>query len=170
MPSRTILLPCIPGSSNDFRSGERGLKKGPAVCAGVMSSVSAQAGVGAIPTVAATASRPRAVRLNKTSDTIRDAARNPRRVRLKSFAIFIGLTLHGIAAEARSFAAGDSSGSTPVAVTGLGVSSRSLPVPDKQDVDTSGDDQRGVVCRRLRLKIQNQKCRPLATRPGRYSG
>ena len=76
------------------------MKYGPAVCGGVMSSLSAQPGVGSMPAVAATASRVPAGRLNKMSDMISEAARKPRRVRLKSFAIFIELTLHGIAAEA----------------------------------------------------------------------
>ena len=54
-----------------------------------MSSMSAQAGVGSSSTVAATASRPRAVGLMSMSDTISEAVKNPRRVRLKSFSVFI---------------------------------------------------------------------------------
>src|SRR5678816_2320348 len=107
LPSRTILFPWMAGSSNDFRSGDRGLKNGPAVCDGVMSSGAAQAGVGSIPTVAATASSRPAVRLDSASDTINDAARKPRRVSVKSSANFIDITLHGIAGEARSLGADD---------------------------------------------------------------
>jgi hypothetical protein len=45
-----ILLPRIPASSKDFRSGERGLKNGPAVCWGVTPSASPQDGVaGSLP-------------------------------------------------------------------------------------------------------------------------
>lgn len=44
---RTSFVPVTPGSSSDLRSGDWGLKYGPSVWAGVGSSSSLQAGVGA---------------------------------------------------------------------------------------------------------------------------
>jgi hypothetical protein len=61
-PASTSLVPSIPGSRKDARSGESGVKNGPSVCSTVGSSPSSQAGVGAsvvvLPSVAVAATVP----------------------------------------------------------------------------------------------------------------
>ncbi|PYM05027.1 MAG: hypothetical protein DMD82_12515, partial [Candidatus Rokuibacteriota bacterium] len=96
-PSRTIFVPEIPRSSSDLRCGERGLKNGPSVSAGVGSSSSPQSGVGATqrapPGAEAAASVPAAARPSSqrnqapeasTMGATRTVRRNLRRLELGS--------------------------------------------------------------------------------------